>query len=252
MLLSFIFKGIIMGTEKAITLFRNNGPEIKKKIVKKPSPEDYVPFKIIDSLKGNFKNFESFVARNPSTIGIILGARGTGKSAIGMKMLENLHILSKKNFYAMGFKQEDLPDWIEVVEDVKDIKTNSFVLIDEGGILFSSRKSFSDANKLLSELLLIARHNDLSILFISQNSANLEINAIRQADYLLLKPSSLLQRDFERKKIKDIYDEASDKFQKYKNVKGLTYVYSEQFRGFVSNPLPTFWSQKVSKSFRKK
>lgn len=252
MLLSFIFKGIIMGTEKVITLFRNNGPEIKKKIMKKPSPEDYVPFKTIDSLKGNFKNFESFVANNPSTIGIILGARGTGKSAIGMKMLENLHVLSKKNFYAMGFKQEDLPDYIDVVEDINQIKTDSFVLIDEGGILFSSRKSFSDANKLLSELLLIARHNDLSILFISQNSANLEINAIRQADYLVLKPSSLLQRDFERKKIKDIYDEASDKFQKYKNVKGLTYVYSDQFKGFVTNPLPTFWSQKVSKSFRKK
>lgn len=252
MLLSYIFKGIIMGTEKVITLFRDNGPEINKKILKKPSPEDYVPFKTIEAIKGTFKSFELFVAKNPSTIGIILGARGTGKSAIGMKMLENLHVLSKKNFYAMGFKQEDLPDYIDVVEDINAIKTNSFVLIDEGGILFSSRKSFSDANKLLSELLLIARHNDLSILFISQNSANLEINAIRQADYLVLKPSSLLQRDFERKKIKEIYDEASEKFQKYKNIKGLTYIYSEQFKGFVSNPLPTFWSQKVSKSFRKK
>ena len=29
---------------------------------------------------------------------------------------------------------------------------------------------------------------------------------MRQADYLLLKKSSLLQLDFERKKIKDIYD----------------------------------------------
>jgi len=62
----------------------------------------------------------------------------------------------------------------------------------------------------------------------------------------------LLQRDFERKKIKEIYEEAMEKFRKHKNVIGLTYIYSEQFKGFVSNPLPKFWSQKVSKSFRKK
>jgi hypothetical protein len=231
---------------------KKSAEETKKYSQKTAVKIEYVPFKIIDKVKGSFTAFESFVAKNPSTIGIILGARGTGKSAIGLKMLENLNSISKKKFYAMGFKQEDMPEWINIVEDVKDIDTGSFVLIDEGGILFSSRKSFSDANKLLSELLLIARHNDLSIMFISQNSANLEINAIRQADYLVLKPSSLLQRDFERKKIKDIYDAASEKFQKYGNTQGLTYIYSEQFTGFVSNPLPSFWSQKVSKSFRKK
>ena len=246
-LLSLIFQGIIMGTDTVITLFRENGDERKR--FKRAAPEDYVAFKAIDTIKGSYQAFESFISKNPSTIGIILGARGTGKSAIGLKLLENMHVLSKKNFYAMGFK--DLPDWISVVDNVNDIKTNSFVLIDEGGILFSSRKSFSDANTLLSELLLIARHNDLSILFISQNSSNLEINAIRQADYLIMKPSSLLQRDFERKKIKEIYDEASSKFQKYKDKKGITYIYSEQFKGFISNPLPSFWSQKVSKSFRK-
>jgi hypothetical protein len=252
MLLSLIFQGIIMGTEKVILLFRENGHEIKKKLSRRPSLTDYVKFKTVEIIKGSYEKFEGFIAKNPSTIGIILGARGTGKSAIGLKLLENLHVISKKNFYAMGFKQEDMPDWITIVDNVNDIETDSFVVIDEGGILFSSRQSFSDANKLLSELLLIARHKDLSIIFISQNSSNLEINAIRQADYLIMKPSSLLQKDFERKKIKEIYDAASEKFQKYKNITGITYIYSDQFNGFVTNPLPTFWSQKVSKSFRKK
>src|SRR3989339_1368008 len=127
----------------------------------------------------------------------------------------------------MGFNEKDMPEWINVVDNINDIKTNSFVLIDEGGILFSSRKSFSDANKLLSELLLIARHNDLSIIFISQNSANLEINAIRQADYLILKTSSLLQKDFERKKIKEIYEQIGERFKTYSSLKGITYIYSD-------------------------
>lgn len=246
-LLSMIFKGIIMGTEKVIMLFQSENSASKKPV----SQDVYVPFYVLEGFKGDIDKFEHFVAKNPSTIGIILGARGTGKSAFGLKLLENLHVNSKKNFYAMGFKRKDMPQWIDIVEDVSSIKPNSYVLIDEGGILFSSRKSFSNANTLLSELLLIARHNDLSVIFISQNSANLEINAIRQADYLILKPSSLLQKDFERKKIKEIYDEVQKHFDGYKDVPGVTYIYSEQFKGFVTNPLPTFWSQKVSKSFRK-
>ena len=107
----------------------------------------------------------------------------------------------------------------------------------------------SKPNKLLSELILIARHKNLSIMFISQNSSNLEINILRQADYLLLKPSSLLQKDFERKKVKKVYEEVKDDFKKLNNYKGLTYIYSEDYRGFINNDLPSFWSQKISKSF---
>ena len=44
-------------------------------------PEEYIPFKVIETIKGKFSNFESFLRKNPSTIGIIIGARGTGKSA---------------------------------------------------------------------------------------------------------------------------------------------------------------------------
>jgi len=84
---------------------------------------------------------------------------------------------------------------------------------------------------------------------ITHNSANLEINAIRQADYLLLKPSSLLQNDFERKKIRDIYFEVKEDFEELSEDKGLTYVYSGSYAGFVSNKLPSFWSEKVSKGY---
>ena len=84
---------------------------------------------------------------------------------------------------------------------------------------------------------------------ITHNSANLEINAIRQADYLILKPSSLLQKDFERKKIKDIYENVEGEFNELKNTVGLTYLYADNYQGFVINKLPTFWSEKVSKGY---
>lgn len=205
----------------------------------------------LETIQGDYKRFEYKLFNNKSTIGIILGARGKGKSALGMRILENAYKETKRPCYCIGFSEENLPLWIKNVESIDQIKNGSIVLIDEGGILFSSRNSMTEANKVLSDALLVARHNDLSIMFISQNSSNLEINTLRQADFLLLKPSSLLQKDFERKKIKDIYDEAKEGFKKHERDRGLTYIYSNEFQGFVSNTLPSFWNTELSKSFRK-
>ncbi len=85
---------------------------------------------------------------------------------------------------------------------------------------------------------------------VTHNSANIEINVIRQADFLIMKPSSLLQKDFERKKIKDIYSEVQEHFDELKDVSGLTYIYSNDFRGFVKNDLPSFWNKDVSKAYK--
>ena len=242
-------------TSKSIQKQTAKRKEKKKKAdIEKQEPKglpQYQEFKQIKKIKGSYKTFENYLLKNKSTIGIILGARGTGKSAIGMSILENFASKTKKNIYALGFKQSAVPKWIKVIKDIEDIEENAMLLIDEGGIEFSSRDAMSNANKLLSKILLIARHKDLSVMFISQNSSNLEINAIRQADYLLLKPSSLLQKDFERKKIKAIYEESQKHFDELKGTQGLTYVYADKFRGFVTNSLPSFWSDKVSKGYSK-
>jgi hypothetical protein len=224
--------------------------ETKTQIKRNSIKPVYSELKLIESIKGNYSKWENFVFKSDSKIGIIIGARGSGKTAIGVKILENVYAKTKKRCYAIGFHKEDFPSWINVVESVEQIQNNSFILIDEGGIYFSSRRSMSEANQFLSDLMLIARHKNLSVLFISQNSSNLDINILRQADYLVLKPSSLLQEEFERKIIQKIYEETEKDFEKYKDIKGITYIYSGDFKGFVSNPLPSFWDMEISKSFR--
>ncbi len=235
-------------------LFKTTKTEIKNQQTNAAQPKSkafYTSCEVINSVTGSFKLFEQHLYESKSTIGLILGARGSGKSALGMRILENVSAKTNKKIYAMGFLPETLPIWITSVEKIEQISNSSFILIDEGGILFSSRGSMSSANKILSEFLLIARHKDLSILFISQNSANLEINAIRQADYLLLRSSSLLQKDFERKKIKEVYLEAEKNFPDFSVLKNrLTYIYSDLFKGYIQNELPTFWSEKTSTSFK--
>lgn len=253
----WIFKGLFIAIA---FLFKAGSRQVSRSLAKHKQKKleasrpkihaKYVSLKEIKSVHGNVSKFESELLRKDSLIGIILGARGSGKSAVGMKLLENFKAKTGRYICAMGFKSENVPGWINVVESVGQIPNNSVVLIDEGGIAFSSRKSMSNANQLLSELLMIARHKSLTILFITQNSSNLEVNALRQADFLVLKPSSLLQKDFERKIIKELYESVSDDFSALKDTDGLAYIHSDKFRGFVSNELPSFWSTDVSKSFK--
>lgn len=224
-----------------------NKQEREERKKKKLNPE-YSGFKEIKALNGKILDFEKFLFKS-GKVGIILGARGTGKSALGMRILENIKSKIGEKCYVIGFNEKKLPKWIKAISSLGELENNSFLLADESGINFSSRSSMSSANKLLSELLLISRHKNISILFITQNSANIEINTLRQADYLLLKKSSLLQLDFERKKIKDIYDSVAELFRKFKDDEGLTYIYSDIYRGFISNNLPGFWTEGLSRSY---
>jgi hypothetical protein len=242
----YIVKGIYELVRK--TKVNINEQKIKRK--RESIKPKYEEFKIIQSIGGDYKKWSEDLAGSKSRIGIILGARGTGKTAFGIKLLENIYAKHKISCFAMGFKEEELPSWIKVVQESSEIKNDSYVLVDEGGILFNSRESMSNANKLLSNLIMISRHKNISIIFISQNSSNLEINILRQADFLILKPSSLLQKEFERKIIQKIYTETEEGFAKNHDIKGLTYIYSENFKGFITNSLPSFWKESISKSFK--
>ncbi len=225
--------------------------QVEKKIRKhrETLTPQYEPFQEVHKFKGDLNKWEVDLLNSESKIGIVLGARGSGKTAFSLKLIENIYAKKRRPCYAIGFRKAEMPAWVKVVENISEIENGAIVLIDEGGVLFNSRRSMTTANKLLGELILIARHKNLSILFISQNSSNLDVNILRQADYLVLKPSSLLQKDFERKKIKQIYDEVDKYFEKYSDKLGITYIYSDKLRGFITNQLPSFWNVRISKSF---
>ena len=247
-IIALIIGLLFFGFYKLLARFQTKNPGSNPK----KSRTSYESLKLISRSSGSLEKFQESLYSKGSSVGLILGSRGSGKSALGLRVAENFRSKTEKHICAIGFDERDLPSWIKVVEVPEDIENNSFVLIDEGGVFFSSRDSMTEANKIVSKLMLLARHKDLCILFITQNSSNLEINTIRQADYLMLKPSSLLQLDFERKRIKEIYDNAQKGFNTYKKDIGLLYIYSDDFKGFVSNSLPSFWSKKISKALESK
>ena len=82
----------------------------------------------------------------------------------------------------------------------------------------------------------------------------IDLNVLRLADIVLLKEPSLLQTKFERKAIKDMYERVSKVFKDLEDddvKEKYFFVWSDDFEGLLSYDLPDFWSDDVSKAFRK-
>lgn len=226
-------------------IFRKAVPK-RKKEPEKP----YIPFEPQKTIKGRYEDFYRHIL-GTSLIVLITGKRGSGKTALGMKFLEMFRKETKRKTYAMGFDDAKLPRWVKKISSINDASNNSVLLVDEGGIMFSSRDSMKKANKFLSKVMAIARHRGLTCFVISQNSAMLELNVLRLADMVLLKEPSLLQAKFERKAIRDMYKKVKPLFGEFKNRKKFFYIWSDEFEGMTKYDLPEFWTDSISKAFSK-
>jgi hypothetical protein len=222
-------------------------PKPKKK--GSDQPPVFVPWTPITTLKGDFLKFSDRI-RNTSTIVLIAGRRGSGKSALGFRLLENINAKANRPSYVLGVRQAVLPNWIDSVEDLEEVHNGGVVLVDEGAISFSSRESMNKKNKELGKLLAVARHKDLTLILITQNTGMIDKNVLNLCDIILLKEGSLLQEKMERGVMKDIYKSADAEFGKLPNDERQkhVYVFDSEFEGVCKVDLPSFWSLKISKN----
>ncbi len=212
----------------------------------KKKEEKPIDFNIVKQMSGNYEDFKNRL-RNSSLIMLITGKRGSGKTALGFKLLDAVR--GKRKAYYLG--EGKLPKFIKKVSDIKDVRNNSILLVDEAAIAYSSRSSMKKSNKVLGELMAIARHKNLSLIIITQNSAMIDLNVMRLSDTLIFKEPSLLQSRFERKSILDLFRKAEEQFKKINSAdrKKHFYVLDDEFEGILDFSLPDFWSDKISKSF---
>jgi hypothetical protein len=227
--------------------------EKKEKKVLEKQPHYKIPSKfallgVVTEVSGSFAEAEQRLLQE-SLIVLVFGKRGAGKSALGFRLLENIHAKTSRACYVLGVSQTVLPQWIKSVEDIDTVDNGGVVLVDEGAITFSSRESMGAKNRELGKLMAIARHKDLTLFFITQNTGMLDKNVLKLADTLLIKEGSLLQLEMERPEIKKFYEKSSVAFKQLSGErKKYVYVVDSDFEGVLEVGLPSFWSTKVSKS----
>ncbi len=236
-IIKLIFRGIKTKREES---------KIKKSEFYKMSSK-FEELKLHTQIEGEYDHFIRNIY-NKSLIVLIFGKRGSGKSALGFRILENIHFQTERKCYVLGVRKEVLPSWINAIDDVDKASTGSVILVDEGAISYSSRESMSQHNKELAKLMAIARHKDLTLIFITQNTGMIDKNVLKLTDTLIVKEGSLLQLEMERNEIKKFYLKAKSLFENTEEKVKYAYLIDSDFEGFVEYKLPSFWREEISKS----
>ena len=204
------------------------------------------------TVEGSIGQFTDWLHHSSSWVSLILGQRGSGKTALALRIMENDFALNQSRQFAMGISASQLPRWITAVKSPQSLPQGAVLLVDEAGISFNARRSMQERHQALGELLLLARHNDFRILFCAQSSANIDVNIMRQVDALMFKSMGFLQCQFERPKIVAMYEKLQQSIQHLANnscyMPHNTMVLCNHFQGSFHADLPGFWHQGVSKN----
>lgn len=261
----YVFKGIgkgiwyvLRGTGRLIgkgisetnNKFKENSE--KRRLNKSPvygKKAEFEALEVLNNVSGDYAISEQRI-HDDSIIAMIFGKRGSGKSALGFRLLENIHHKAKRKCFVLGVdERSSMPEWISPIEKIEDAPKGSVVLVDEGAVSFNARESMSKANKGLAGILAIARHKNLTVLFITQNTGMIDKNVLKLSDMLLVKQGSLLQLEMERPEIRKFYEKAEALFKKLEGDKRqYVYVIDSDFEGAVSHTLPSFWTETLSKN----
>jgi hypothetical protein len=220
----------------------------KAGVSRKPE-KPFRDLEIAETRRGDYEKFRKKML-DSSIIMLITGKRGSGKTSLGMKLLELFRNSGSRECYIVNYRKTRLPKWMRKVDSVEEAPNNSVVLIDEGAVGYFSRESMKEANRVLSKIMTLARHKNLTLIIITQNSAMIDLNVVRLADTLVFKEPSLLQARFERRALKDMFDKVTPFFKKCEEPNRNFYVWDDDFEGMLRYDLPNFWTESISTSFR--
>ena len=194
----------------------------------------------------------------PSSVSIILGRKGFGKSALAYWLCDTRakqHDLLRVVINLPRERQNLLPDnfVIRRLEDVPRL-SDAVVIIDEGTTMLPAG---SNLEQMVKGYVALSRQRNQAILFIFHSSSDVGSRILRGVDNILLKEPSQRQIQHGSKDSwwRQLLVEAKEKFEALvdlgSNPREFSFVDSEEpeFRGMLRNPLPSFWSEELSKAW---
>ncbi len=180
---------------------------------------------------------------------LVFGGRGSGKTASILFFVEQLYLkqyYKENEIFWVGLPNNKLPEWITYSPSIEDCPEDSLIIQDETGVQYSSRNFAQKNNKDLGQLLMVARHQHKNIIFITQYTASVDIEVVRQASFSLIKRNAIFQATTEREGIfKSVVEFMMPQ------IKPECLIVSDSELMTIKVPLPSFWSDDISRFYRK-
>lgn len=184
-------------------------------------------------------------------VAFVTGRRGAGKSVLGYKLQEKLSKKYNLTPVIFGFPKEKkhlLPDNIVLIDDINDLPENSFILIVEAAFKFYARQHNLSEHRLMDHVISLSRQKKQILLFDFHYTRKIDVNIVTDSDVWLAKEPGIFHVKLgARAEIKPLYKKIGDEFSQLTgNKQEYTWVYSNNYEGFMKNNLPSFWSEDLS------
>jgi len=185
---------------------------------------------------------------------LILGKRGSGKSAFALKLGEYLYAIHEVPVWLVGIPEDVsvyLPRWVSIAQDIEQVDLGAFIIVDESGLQYMAMRYQSDANTVMRRLLMIARHRKQSLVFICQVASDVDKAVVRQADTIVFKQPTLMQPKNDRPEVRDTAARALKVFDALPKDEKLrtAYIHDGDFVGVLQCNLPDYWREELSFAF---
>jgi energy-coupling factor transporter ATP-binding protein EcfA2 len=182
---------------------------------------------------------------------LVLGRRGSGKTALAAKIGEYMAARHKMPIYWIGLPEQArslLPSWVHMVSSPDQCPIGCLIIIDEAGLHFLSLAFATDQNRLLRALLMVCRQRHSSLVVAVQSSRDLEYSVVRQADSIIFREPGMHQPDSERPDIRSMAKKAATVFKEISQdeKRESAFVFDDNFTGIIKCSLPSFWSEDLS------
>jgi len=183
---------------------------------------------------------------------VVMGRRGSGKTALAMWVMEEYHRtrgVGGAVFKAPKAMRALLPSWVETPSQLSRLPTDSVIVIDEAQQVANARRSSSTENLDLAQCVALSRQRNQLIFLISHHSRKLDMLDLMDASRVIWKQPTAGQVMFERTELKPFCQRAVKKFAEKKgNPQKLAYVmdFESLTFGFVNAKMPSFWSDGLS------
>ena len=172
-----------------------------------------------------------------------------------MHVLEKFHIdkpeLKIFIVYFPKEKQHLLPTWITPIDDAEDLPDNCIALFDESALAFHAHKWHKKETEIMDMMISISGQKHQTFIFVTHTMRKFAVTLLLDINVLLVKKPSLLHSKLERNEFRKLIEKIDREFDKLpkEDVKRSTYVVSEDFEGFITNNLPSFWNDELSEAY---